>query len=303
MPSDAGALSSGTCDLIGEINRVAFRECIPLNVTCEITLACNVRCVHCYNFDRDAPPPPADELTPGEWKRVLAELRAAGALFVSFSGGEPLVHPAFFDLMDEAARLHFAVQVLTNGTALNAENARRIGAYRNLMAVGIALFGATDAAHEAVTRTPGSFRRAVDGAKLLRDAGAAVTLKFTVMRGNAREAGDMIRLAEGLGLPYLVDPTVTCRYDGARDSLAGRADPEELEALYRGPLRGLLRVRPSEPGDDEWMCNCARGNCAITATGDVYPCIAAPWKAGSVRERPFAEIWRSSPVFERIRGL
>jgi MoaA/NifB/PqqE/SkfB family radical SAM enzyme len=28
-----------------------------------------------------------------------------------------------------------------------------------------------------------------------------------------------------------------------------------------------------------------------------------PWSAGNVLEQPFIHIWRSSPVFQRIRGL
>ena len=35
----------------------AHDNLVPLNVSLEITLACNIRCVHCYNFDRDLPLP------------------------------------------------------------------------------------------------------------------------------------------------------------------------------------------------------------------------------------------------------
>jgi radical SAM protein with 4Fe4S-binding SPASM domain len=60
----------------------------------------------------------------------------------------------------------------------------------------------------------------------------------------------------------------------------------------------------SQPMTEErFPCNCARGNCAITVTGDVQPCISVPWSAGNVRERPFIDIWRYAPVFQKIRGL
>jgi radical SAM protein with 4Fe4S-binding SPASM domain len=80
-------------------------------------------------------------------------------------------------------------------------------------------------------------------------------------------------------------------------------DHATLEFLYRGPLREQLQVRKSDPSDDEWKCNCARGNVAVTSSGDVYPCIATPLRAGNIRERPFAEIWKHSEVFQRIRSL
>ena len=77
-----------------------------------------------------------------------------------------------------------------------------------------------------------------------------------------------------------------------------------MDELYRGPLRDLVPAAKREASDnDSFACNCARGSCAVSAYGDVYPCISVPWSAGNVREQAFADIWRSSPVFERIRGL
>ncbi|MFP5502519.1 MAG: hypothetical protein ACLGIN_08510, partial [Candidatus Sericytochromatia bacterium] len=35
----------------------AYELCVPLFVTLELTLRCNLRCVHCYNFDRETPMP------------------------------------------------------------------------------------------------------------------------------------------------------------------------------------------------------------------------------------------------------
>lgn len=303
-PSHA-ALSGSGCDLVREVNETAFRECIPLNASCEITLRCNIRCEHCYNFDRNAPVsvPPGADLSFEEWTRVLRELREAGTLFVSFTGGEALVHPRFFDFLDLAAGMHFAVQVLTNGTTLTPPVVERLASYPNIFSVGVSVYGAVPETHDAVTRVPGSLRRTLDGSARLREAGVYVTLKFIVMRRNSNEVPAMIESAERAGLPYLIDTAITGRYDGDRGSLDTRVGEDELRELYSGPLRSLLHVRSRDPEEEEWRCNCARGNCAITSTGDVYPCIAVPWKAGNVRERPFGEIWRSSEVFQRIRSL
>jgi radical SAM protein with 4Fe4S-binding SPASM domain len=109
--------------------------------------------------------------------------------------------------------------------------------------------------------------------------------------------------ADAEGFPYAVDVTITSRHDQTRGSLATRVDDQQLAELYRGPLRDLVPTGRRRVSEDSFACNCARGNCAISAYGDVYPCIAVPWAAGNVREQPFIDIWRSSPVFQRIRGL
>lgn len=305
--------------VMSEVQQAAFRDVVPLNVTLELTLACNIRCVHCYNFDRDAAAPVAHgcstpatpdaagnplplPLSLDEIRRVLQDVRDAGCLFLSLTGGEVLTHPHLFEVMDEARRLNLAVQLLTNGTLLRPGVVGRLAGYRNLLGVSVSLYGATAETHDRVTQVNGSFRRTWEGIDRLRAQGIAVRLKFIVMRQNAGEVEAMIAQAEQRGVPFMVDLTITGRHDGSTTSLASRIGPVELERLYRGPLRGLVPSGRAVQAS-EWACNCARGNCAITATGDVQPCISVPLVAGNVRQQGFAEIWKSAPLFQRIRGL
>lgn len=292
------------CGVIEELNGQAYDLCIPLNVTLELTLKCNIRCTHCYNFDRDRPRPASDrELSMDEIRALMDDLRRAGTLFLSVTGGEAMAHPRFWEICDEAAARSFALTVLSNGTLLTTEACDRLATYANLWGVSLSVYGATAATHEAITQSPGSYERTMSGARRLVERGVRVGLKFVLMKGNAGEAGAMIAGAEAEGFEYSVDPTISGRYDGTAGSLGTRMDAAQLEALYRDPLRFLIRPGPSEPTDDQFKCNCARGNAAVSATGEVYPCIATPMRAGSIRERRFTDIWRESPVFQRIRGL
>ncbi|HEY2730549.1 MAG TPA: radical SAM protein [Polyangia bacterium] len=291
--------------LIGQAQQWAHRNQIPLNASIEITLRCNIRCLHCYNFDRDEPRPACEkpELSTEEILRVMGDLRDAGCLFLMLTGGEILSHPDLFQLLDRARELNLAVQLLTNGTMLRPGIAARIASYENLQGVSVSLYGATAEVHDGVTQMPGSFRRTWEGVQRLRHVGVAVRLKFILMKQNAHEAEAMRAQAAERGFHYLMDLTITSRHDGTHGSLETRIDRSTLEQLYRGPLRELGRRDAIEPTEESFPCNCARGNVAITATGDVQPCISLPWAAGNIREQPFAEIWRSSPVFQQIRGL
>ena len=172
------------------------------------------------------------------------------------------------------------------------------------MGASVSLYGATAGVHDGITQVVGSFARTWAGVERLRAAGVAVRLKFIVMRQNAHETESMMAGATARDFPYSVDLTVTARHDGTSGSLDARVDRGQLENLCAGPLRTLLPIglRPPPPAE-QFNCNCARGNCAISARGDVYPCVSVPWSAGNVRERSFADIWRNSPVFNRIRGL
>ena len=307
---------AGEHAVVSQLQSMAYERMIPLNVSLELTLECNIRCLHCYNFDRDTAGPacgPGGTASPGaglspelsleEIFRVMGELRAAGTLFLSLTGGEVLSSPHLFPVLDRARELNLAVQMLSNGTLLRPGVAARLASYRNLLGVSISVYGATPEVHDAVTQIRGSWRRTLDGAERMRAQGVAVRLKLIVMRPNVHEVGAMRALCDARGFPYLLDLTVTARHDGTQGSLALRITESELAALYQGPLQDLIPDGRRTVDEAAFPCNCARGNAAISARGDVFPCVSVPWAAGNIRQQPFGEIWRSSPVFERIRGL
>jgi radical SAM protein with 4Fe4S-binding SPASM domain len=318
-PDNAVVGADRSSALLSELQQKAYDRTVPLNVTLELTLRCNIRCLHCYNFDRDLPKACAPggegaatgvsaasdrpELSQGEILALLGDLRDAGCLFLTLTGGEVLSYPGLWAVLDRARDLNLAVQLLTNGTMLRPGVAARLAGYRNLLGVSVSLYGATAAVHDGITQVVGSWRRTWDGAERLRGLGIAVRLKHIVMRQNAHEVEAMRAQAAERGYPYLVDLTITARHDGTAGSLVTRVDDDQLRALYAGPLRDFLPSRPRRVSEESFPCNCARGNCAISVRGDVYPCVSVPWAAGNVRERPFADIWRYAPVFQRIRGL
>jgi len=301
FPPAPGEGKSGS--VMGRVQGLAHDRLVPLNVSLELTLGCNLRCHHCYNGDRDTNSNFDRSLGREEVLALLPALREAGCLFLTLSGGEVFLYPHLFDVLDRARELSLAVQLLSNGTLLRPGVAARLARYRNLLGVSVSLYGSTPEVHDGLTQVQGSWRRTWEGVKRMRALGIAVRLKFVVVRSNAHEVGAMRAAAEKERLPYLVDLTITSRHDGTAGSLRVRATDDQLASLIQGPLADLVPSGRGEVTEERFACNCARGNCAIAANGDVYPCLSVPWTAGNVRTQTFAEIWASSPVFQQIRGL
>jgi radical SAM protein with 4Fe4S-binding SPASM domain len=289
---------------LSRLQRRAFEQCIPLNVSFEITLRCNLRCVHCYNFDRDLPYLPekqrGDELTDAEVHRILDEVRAEGCLFLAFTGGEALLHPGLEDFIRHARSSGMAVRVKTNGALLSPAMVERIVS-AGATAVDISLYGSRAETHDTFVKSVGAFERTLVGAGRARDAGLEMKLSFILHKENAGEIGSMIAIAERLGIPYAITPEIFVRYDGSRTSTDHRVDAGTLESLFRGPLRHLLP--PLEAKRTSVQCSCARSVCGITAFGEVYPCIGAPVPSGNLRRNSFHEVWSNSPTLRWIRGL
>lgn len=282
----------------------AFEGCIPLNVTLELSMRCNLRCVHCYNFDRELAYLPgrarSEELSDSEIHRILDEVRAEGCLYFGFTGGEALLHPSLAEFVRHAAESGMAVRVKSNGTLLRADTVRAL-VEAGAASIDLSLYGATAATHDAFVKVAGAWQRTVEGAQRARDAGLAVRLNAIVVQSNAAEVQGMLELAAELGVSCNLDLQITARYDGSRSSLDLAVDRATLEALHRGPLHHLV---PGGAGARKSIqCACARSVCGVTCFGDVVPCIGAPMWSGSLREQSFHEVWTRSPQLSWIRGL
>ena len=263
----------------------AAEHLIPLQVSMELTYRCNLSCKHCYVDCR-----PKDELALEEVKDILDQLRAEGALYLLFTGGEILVRKDFFAIADYAKEKGFIVMLLTNGTLISPAVAKRIAEIHPLT-VRISIYGATAATHEAVTGKPGSFEASVQGASLLQAKGVFVSFEMILLDSNIHESGDARCLAEKMGLHlqfgYELTPTK-----------AGALTPQSYEAGLSQFIRFVDPdwLRSTRGSRGPGICKAGRCICSVSSTGDVSPCLLMPLWLGNLRQASFAEIWRTRPV-------
>jgi len=90
----------------------------PLLVWFEITRRCNLACPHCYI---DAGQPREGELPNSEIFRLLDEMSSMGVWAVTFTGGEPTMHPNFAQFVQFARNKGLLVGIATNGMFLSDE--------------------------------------------------------------------------------------------------------------------------------------------------------------------------------------
>jgi MoaA/NifB/PqqE/SkfB family radical SAM enzyme len=82
---------------------------------------CNLSCTYCNEYDDFSKPVPTDEM-----KRRIDHLAGLGTSIISFSGGEPLLHPDLDDLIRHIRRHGRLAGMITNGYLLNAERIQRL---------------------------------------------------------------------------------------------------------------------------------------------------------------------------------
>ena len=93
------------------------------NLQLELTDACNERCIHCYlpNTKKDK----CKALSKNQVINILHQYREMEGLKVVFSGGEILLHPQFFDIMEECKRLNLMILLQSNLLSLTEKTFRR----------------------------------------------------------------------------------------------------------------------------------------------------------------------------------
>ncbi len=281
------------------------RAFIPLTAILELTHRCNERCVHCYVVQ---PTGPSHELSTAEWADLLGQMAKEGTLEVTFSGGEVFLRPDLFDLLEEARRLHFSLKLSTNATLVGHKEAQRLADLKP-WEVGVSLYAANDHVHDAITGVPGSFHRTVEGIRTLTERGVRVKIRSVLMRENVGEEEALRELAQRLGVSFAQDPLLTPRSDGSTENLAHRLDPTQLKrALEAQADRIFANDDPArwealrEDKMRSYMCKAGINFCSVGPDGRVLPCVQFQLVAGRVTEQPFAEIWRSAPLFQKLRG-
>ena len=280
----------------------------PICLTWEITYACNLRCVHCLSSSgRRAP----DELTTAEATRLIDDWAEMRVFYINVGGGEPMVRPDFFALMEHAVGRGVGVKFSTNGSRIDAAAARWV-ASTDRLDVQISLDGVDAGVNDAI-RGDGSYANARNAMDLLAAEGFPFKLNHVVTRRSVDALDRLHELAVGYGAQL--------RLTRLRPSGRGLRVWEQLR-LTQAQNRRLyewLRAHPDvltgdsffhlsalgEPLDGLNMCGAGRIVCCVDPRGDVFACpfvLVDEFRAGNVRTRSFAEIWRDSPLFHRLRG-
>ena len=291
-------------------------------VVWNITRRCNLKCIHCYS-DSDAREYPG-ELTWDQCTGVIKDLADYGVPAVLLSGGEPLVHPRFFDLAKFARESGLRLTLSTNGTLIDAAAAEKIKAL-GFSYVGISLDG-IGATHDHFRGRVGAFDKAVRAFRHCKAVEQKVGLRLTLSRHNLDDLDGILDFIERENIDRvcfyhlvysgrgrgLVDVT----HDDSRKALdkildrsarwTAEGTPREVLTVDQpadGPYlyMRLLRENPerAEQVMDllKWNGGGANGSGTgignIDTQGKVHP--DQFWQSltlGNVKERPFSEIWR-----------
>ncbi|MGQ9532590.1 MAG: radical SAM protein [Desulfotomaculales bacterium] len=303
----------------------------PLMVVWNFTWACNLRCAHCYQNAGPLRPQglTREELALDEKLALVDQMAEANIPTLSFSGGEPLIHPDFWPVAERARERGLYLSINTNGTLITEEVARRFEEL-DFAYVAVSVDAPEPGRHDRFRGVPGAWERTVTGIRHLARTRVSTVLSFTITRENYRQLPAMYRLAEELGMDkvmvYNFIPTGRAREIVEQD-LTPEMREEALQMMYEyaagggslcstAPQLGRLcleRGRPdlvplahTGPGRARELgvlahliggCGVGRAYLALQPDGRVTPCVYMPdITLGHVREKPLLAIWHTNAL-------
>ena len=281
------------------LNLLTLERNIPVSVTVELTRRCPLACAHCYLPETRGRARPGHELTSAQWKKVLSQLAAAGALYLVFTGGEPLLRPDLEELCAFAKSLNFDVRLFSTGLGLDRRRALALKK-AGVSAFEISFYG-RPALHDGMTGLEGSYGRSRAAARLLKQAGVKVKIKMPLTRANISQAAFLRALAKREGYGIAFDPVITAANDGDKSALPLRLGQKDMKLAVK-LLGGRDQAAPPEPSPAmDLLCGAGRNVCALGPDGALYPCLQLPVKLGNPARSPFSAIWKSSRWLKKWR--
>ncbi len=285
----------------------------------ELTLACNLKCLHCGSTAggrREA------ELSTAEALELCSGLKEAGCGGVALMGGEPLLRKDFPAIASRVRELGMELSVITNGTV------RPDGIFTLLKSLGpravaISLDAAGPELHDRIRGVPGAFAKASSFIEDALKAGLPVSVITTVHKLNISELPGLRDIIKGRGIAWQVQ---TAGAEGGRfsrdllldqeefysvgmfvESCRREYSPEELPVIGAHDLGYHSLLLKNVSLYEKWEgCQAGVSVAGIRSDGGVLGCLAVNddrFVEGSVRREPFQAIWSRPGAFSYARDF
>jgi len=316
-PGDAAGTEAAGTDAAGTEAAGTSVDGRLLFVNLELTLRCNLRCLHCGST---AGRPRRAELTTNQWIDVVGQLADLGCQEVCVLGGEPLVRRDWRDVASAICDHGMDLVLITNGWSVDEKVVRQLQKLERLDRIGVSLDGADAQTHDRLRGRDGSFERARGALWMLRDAGFEVGAITAVSRLNLEELLPLRDLLVGQDITWQLQ---TVAGHGERWSPDWNLTPEQhyQVAWFIAASRAELGVKalpvagshgigyhsdrisgyaelPDWPG-----CHGGLVTLGLCSNGDVKPCLSQPDSSvvGHLATRSLREIWEDDRLFTRNR--
>jgi AdoMet-dependent heme synthase len=289
----------------------------------ESTRKCNLSCRYCMTKNPRKPPEGhTTELSTDEIKRLIVDevKKHCDNGAIAFSGGEHLLRPDAFEILEYTAKAGLWSFINTNGSLLTRDLVKRAKLVTGGKVIFVFSLNSILPKIQKWGRDDGLWT-VIKAAHLCLRAGVDFFFITTVSKNNLKSLGLTVKFLKLAGIPMLRSPFVARGMGGGHRDLS--LTPGDMKNIIHPILRShalsyvsytpffagpeFLKAKQRELGIEleSLGCQAARGFVGVSAEGGVAPCVHlldAGLECGNVRDLPLSELLRSNPVIKAVRS-
>lgn len=287
-----------------------------------LSSGCNLACKHCWISPEYLLNPDKGEYLKYEYiESAIEQAKPLGLQSVKLTGGEPLLHPRFRDIVSLLREHKLRIVIETNGLLIDEDLAKFLGEGENLPFISVSIDGAKAETHDKLRGVPGAFRRSVAAIEHLVKAGFHPQIICTLHQGNKDEIAELTQMAQDLGCNSVKFNFIQQIGRGVDFQTRNGFSVTEILEIDRYIETGIapqraIQILPDIPHAFHSIRRMLKGNMGrctvlnilgIIADGTLSLCgigTSVPdLTYGHMKNQDLAKVWQSSPSLLELRHL
>jgi len=281
------------------------KKYVPRSVLYELTLGCNMRCIHCGSsagVDR------SKELSTEDWDKLTKDIYDLGGRDITLLGGEPLLRKDWYEVSKTIRDYDMDLTIISNGLLIDKkiiEKLRKLDPH----SVALSFDGASPKTHDEIRQVKGSFEHVKKAFKMLRDANISTGAITTLSKINFQDLPEMrdflldkkiawqIQIAAPLGRfprDLMLSPEEFYSVAMFISATRKKINLERLPVMgahvfgYNSKYLTNVNIVPVWRG-----CQAGISGLGIQSNGGVKGCLSLSdeYTEGNIKEKSIKEIW------------
>lgn len=289
-----------------------FREgYMPRALHLELTEACQEKCIHCYNFCREAKYVPK-HISYEDIEFYIKGFKDIGGTHIILTGGEPLlVIDKLLYALDLALENNMTVNINSNMMAASKENLNKLKNH-GVEHILTTLFSFDPKTHDYISSTKGAFNKTWRGIYNARDIGIRFSINMIVNKFNNTHVYQTGELLNRLGIKkFIANRIIPSSFN--KDIISEKqarlivSDMLKLEHKYSMNI-STCRMIPycffSDINDCHKYthfrgCNAGKRHMVVGINGSTKACVHESLNYGNVKEIGFKQAWKNMYKWRR----
>jgi SynChlorMet cassette radical SAM/SPASM protein ScmE len=303
----------------------------PGDFDISLTGKCNLHCDYCFYAQEMHN---RSDLPGKEWFTFFDELGGLAVRSMTLSGGEVFVRSDLFELIDRLIENRMRYSILSNGTLISEKTLSLFETKKRrqrLNSIQVSIDGSCPEIHDK-SRGDGSFKRAIKGLRLLKEAGFPVTSRVTVNRFNVADLENIASLLledvglNGFGTNDAMPMGAGCDNQAGitllpQQQLQAMKTLIRLEKQYNGRITAtagpltkwksygeMEHAKATGEKAARWQmgfltaCGCVFNKLAVHHDGVITPCnMLAGLELGRINRDDIKTVWKTHPTLQALK--